>query len=149
MPNPELKTLLEEWQSLKEILPEGMPPDQERQLYLAFHAGALCALDLVSEASARLPEDQATALLQRTWNEAGAATRTVFQNVPGLKRKPGDPTAEDEALIEEALQVWRVPDDKKEIMRGVFREVLRARVSASLHAKLIELMKEGPGHGAD
>lgn len=67
-----MKSILTHWREFRDkVYPDGMVPDQNRQLQQAFFAGAWVALQ-ESSGLASLPEDQAVLSLEAMHREAEA-----------------------------------------------------------------------------
>lgn len=77
-----MKTLSQEWEEFaRRCYPDGIPPEQARQLQTAFMSGATVALVSVGEAAERLPEEAGAAYLGSLLREArGFAVRKVTEN---------------------------------------------------------------------
>lgn len=78
-----MKTLLDDWKGLKaSVFPVGLSHQQEYDMYLAYHAGALCAINILLEAMNETTEAQGMKLIRDLLSEAGEAPRSVLKNVP-------------------------------------------------------------------
>lgn len=73
-----IRTLADEWRGYRDkVYPHGMGADQNKELHMAFFAGALVALKLSIEETADLPTEKAVPQIAALINEAKATCECI------------------------------------------------------------------------